>query len=87
MGKLAEMDETNFERVFELNAKGSCLCMKEAAKRLNDNARSITISSCLVARPQTGFGFYIAGQAAVAAMTKALAMELGDRNFRSRAGG
>lgn len=81
VGKLAEMDETNFDRVFGLNTKGSFLCMKEAAKRLNDNARIVNISSCLVARPQPGFGLYIASKAAVEAMTKVLAMELGDRNI------
>lgn len=79
VGNLVEMDEASFDKVFGLNAKGSFLCMKEAAKRLNDNGRIINISSCLVPRPQPGFGLYIASKAAVEAMGKVLAMELGDR--------
>lgn len=81
VGKLAEMNEANFDKVFGLNTKGSFLCMKEAAQRLSDNGRIVNISSCLVARPQAGFGLYIASKAAVEAMTKVLAMELGDRHI------
>lgn len=81
VGKIAEMDETNFDKVFGLNTKGSFFCMKEAAKRLNDNGRIINISSCLVPRPQPGFGIYISSKAAIESMSKVLAMELGDRNI------
>lgn len=81
VGKLAEMDEANFDKVFGLNSKGSFFCMKEAATRLNDNGRIINISSCLVPRPQPGFSLYIASKAAIESMTKVLAIELGDRNI------
>ena len=81
VGKLTQMDEASFDKIFGLNTKGSFLCMKEAAQRVNDNGRIINISSCLVARPQPGFGLYIASKAAVEAMGKVLAMELGDRNI------
>lgn len=81
VGKLAEMDEANFDKVFGLNAKGSFFCMKEAANRLNDNGRIINISSCLVPRPQPGFSLYIASKAAIESMSKVLAMELGDRHI------
>lgn len=81
VGKIAEMDETNFDKTFGLNTKGSFFCMKEAAKRLNDNGRIINISSCLVPRPQPGFGIYISSKAAIESMSKVLAMELGDRNI------
>lgn len=81
VGKIAEMDETNFDKTFGLNTKGSFFCMKEAATRLNDNGRIINISSCLVPRPQPGFGIYISSKAAIESMSKVLAMELGDRNI------
>lgn len=81
VGKLVEMEEANFDKVFGLNTKGSFFCMKEAAKRLNENGRMINISSCLVPRPQPGFSIYISSKAAVEAMGKVLAMELGDRNI------
>ncbi|KST61892.1 SDR family oxidoreductase [Mastigocoleus testarum] len=81
VGKLAEMDEAAFDKVFGLNTKGTFFCMKEAAKRLKDNGRIVTVSSGLVVRPQPGFSLYIGSKAAVESMSKVLAMELGDRNI------
>lgn len=81
VGNLAEMDEAAFDKVFGLNTKGTFFCMKEAAKRLNDKGRIVSISSGLVVRPQPGFGLYIGSKAAVEAMSKVLAMELGKRGI------
>lgn len=81
VGKLVEMDEAKFDKVFALNAKGSFLCMKEAATKLKKNGRIINISTCLVPRPQPNFGLYIASKAAVEAMGRVLAMELGELNI------
>ena len=81
VGKLADMDEAAFDKVFGLNTKGTFFCLKEAAQRLNNNGRIINVSSCLVVRPQPGFGLYIGSKAAVEAMGKVLAMELGERNI------
>ena len=78
VGKFADMDEAAFDKVFGLNTKGTFFCMKEAAKRLNNNGRIITVSSGLVVRPQPGFGLYIGSKAAVESMTKVLALELGE---------
>ncbi|MBD2774281.1 glucose 1-dehydrogenase [Iningainema tapete] len=81
VGPLAEMDEKTFDKVFGLNAKGTFLCMKEAAHRLNQNGRIVNISSGLVVRPQAGFGLYIGSKAAVELMGKVLSMEVGDRGI------
>jgi 3-oxoacyl-[acyl-carrier protein] reductase len=79
VGPLAEMDEKAFDKVFGLNTKGTFLCMKEAAHRINQNGRIVNISSGLVVRPQPGFGLYIGSKAAVELMGKVLSMELGER--------
>lgn len=81
VGPLAEMDEDAFDKVFGLNVKGTFLCMKEGARRLNQNGRIVNISSGLVVRPQPGFGLYIGSKAAVELMGKVLSMELGERNI------
>ncbi len=81
VGKLADMDEAAFDKVFGLNTKGTFFCLKEAATRLNNNGRIVTISSGLVVRPQPGFGLYISSKAAVESMSKVLALELGERNI------
>ena len=81
VGKLADMDEAAFDKVFGLNTKGTFFCMKEAATRLNDNGRIVTISSGLVVRPQPGFGLYLSSKAAVESMSKVLSLELGERGI------
>ena len=80
-GPLAEMDEESFDKVFGLNAKGAFFCMREAARRLNDNGRIVNISSGLVVRPMPGFSLYVGSKAAVELMGKVLSMELGDRGI------
>jgi len=80
-GAIAETDEESFDKVFNLNAKGTFFCMKEAAQRMNNNGRIVNISSGLVVSPIAGFSLYIASKAAVELMGKVLSMELGDRNI------
>ncbi|XP_022155882.1 NADPH-dependent aldehyde reductase-like protein, chloroplastic isoform X2 [Momordica charantia] len=67
-----------FDRIFSVNAMGSFLCCKEAAKRVKGDGggRIIMISSSAVAAPSPGIGAYTASKAAVEAMTKTLAKEL-----------
>ena len=81
VGKLADMDEATFDKVFGLNTKGTFFCLKEAAQRLNDNGRIVTITSALVVWPQPGFGLYISSKAAVEAMSKVMSLELGERGI------
>jgi 3-oxoacyl-[acyl-carrier protein] reductase len=81
VGTISEMDETAFDKVFGLNAKGAFFCMKEAARRLNNNGRIVNISSGLVVRPMPGFSLYCGSKAAVELMSKVLAMELGERGI------
>lgn len=80
-GPIAEMDEAMFDKVFGLNAKGTFLCLKEAANRLNNNGRIVNVSSGLVVRPMPGFGLYCGSKAAIELIGKVLSMELGDRGI------
>jgi 3-oxoacyl-[acyl-carrier protein] reductase len=80
-GAIAETDEADFDKVFGLNAKGTFLCMKEAARRLNQNGRIVNISSGLVIRPMAGFSLYCGSKAAIEMMGKVLSMEVGDRGI------
>ncbi|MBD6620889.1 SDR family oxidoreductase [Komarekiella sp. 'clone 1'] len=80
-GPVAKMDEAAFDKVFGLNAKGTFLCMKEAANRLNNNGRIVNISSGLVVRPMPGFSLYCGSKVAIELIGKVLSMELGDRGI------
>lgn len=75
---IAETTVEGFDNIFGVNAKGTFLCCKEAAKKVKrgGGGRIITFSSSLAAVFQPGYGAYTASKAAVEAMTKILAKEL-----------
>jgi 3-oxoacyl-[acyl-carrier protein] reductase len=75
---VVETDEADFDKVFGLNAKDTFLCMKEAARRLN-NGRIVNISSGLVVHLMAGFSFYCGSKAAIEMMSKVLSIEVGAR--------
>ncbi|KAK7286534.1 hypothetical protein RJT34_21592 [Clitoria ternatea] len=68
----------SFDRTFNVNARGSFLCAKEAANRLKrgGGGRIILLTTSMAAALRPGFGAYAAAKAAVEAMTKILAKEL-----------
>jgi 3-oxoacyl-[acyl-carrier protein] reductase len=73
---LATMQEADFDRVMETNTKGMFLVLREAARRLKEDARIVSVSTTLCAAPRPGLGAYIASKAAVEALTQVLAREL-----------
>jgi 3-oxoacyl-[acyl-carrier protein] reductase len=81
IGAIADMDDDAFDRMFDLNAKGAFFCMREAARRLNDNGRIVNISSGLVVRPPAGYGLYVGSKVAVEHIGKVLSIELGSRGI------
>jgi 3-oxoacyl-[acyl-carrier protein] reductase len=83
---LENVTEEHFHRQFNLNVLGLILATQEAAKQFNSNGGSvINISSVAsTATPPTG-SVYSATKAAVDAVTKALAKELGPRKIRVNA--
>ena len=81
LGAIADFDDDAFDKMFGLNTKGAFFCMREAARRLNDNGRIVNISSGLVVRPTVGYGLYVASKGAVEHMGKVLSIELGDRGI------
>jgi 3-oxoacyl-[acyl-carrier protein] reductase len=44
IGATADMDNDAFDKTFGLNAKDAFFCMREAARRLNNNGRIVNIS-------------------------------------------
>ncbi|KAM0951899.1 putative short-chain dehydrogenase/reductase SDR, NAD(P)-binding domain superfamily [Dioscorea sansibarensis] len=70
--------ESEWDKTFNVNAKGTFLCCQEAAKRLvcGGGGRIINFSSSLVGSNLTGYGAYIASKAAVEGLTRVLAKEL-----------
>ncbi|XP_010672066.2 NADPH-dependent aldehyde reductase-like protein, chloroplastic [Beta vulgaris subsp. vulgaris] len=75
---LFDIETSEFDRIFSVNARGTFLCIKEAANRVKrgGGGRIVTVSSSLTASFGVGYGAYTASKAAVDAMTKILAKEL-----------
>ncbi|KAL0925891.1 hypothetical protein M5K25_004265 [Dendrobium thyrsiflorum] len=67
-----------WERVFNVNAKGTFLCCREGARRLvkGGGGRIITMSSSTVGSIREGYGAYAATKAAIEVMTRVMAKEL-----------
>ncbi|KAL6005204.1 hypothetical protein ACLOJK_005766 [Asimina triloba] len=75
---LASTSEEDWDRIFDVNAKGSFLCCKEAANRLKrgGGGRIICLSSSMVGGLRPGYAAYAASKSAVETMIRILAKEL-----------
>jgi 3-oxoacyl-[acyl-carrier protein] reductase len=83
---LEQVDEEHFHKQFNLNVLGLVLASKEAAKYFDGGGGSIINISSLVSKSAVPNAVvYTATKAAVDAVTKALAKELGPRKIRVNA--
>ena len=78
---ITNTDDDTFDKTFGLNTRGAFFCMREAARRVNNNGRIVNISSGLVVSPPAGYGLYAGSKSAVEKMSKVLSIELGDRGI------
>ncbi len=77
---LSEIDDGHIQRQFDLNVRGLIYACQEAAGWFDGDGRIINLSS-VVALGVTGGAVYAATKAAVNAITRSLAAELGDRQI------
>jgi 3-oxoacyl-[acyl-carrier protein] reductase len=83
---LEQVDEEHFHKQFDLNVLGVVLASKEAAKYFDGKGGSIVNVSSIVSKAAPPNAVvYSATKAAVDAVTKSLAKELGPRNIRVNA--
>lgn len=76
---VVEMDEEEWDRVLDTNAKGTFLVCREAARRLISQGAAgkiLTISSGAWRGARLGAAHYCASKAAVVLLTRVLALEL-----------
>ena len=80
---LEEVTVDHFHKQFDLNVLGLILASQEAAKLFgSDGGNIVNISSVVASNPAATASVYSATKAAVDAVTKALAKELGPRKIR-----
>jgi 3-oxoacyl-[acyl-carrier protein] reductase len=83
---LEEVTVDHFRRQFDLNVLGLLLSSQEAARLFGpDGGNIVNVSSLVASNPLASASVYSATKAAVDAVTKALAKELGPRKIRVNA--
>lgn len=78
---IASATDDDLDQHCAVNLGGTFRGMREAAKRLQNAGRIISISSSVVGLYQPSYGLYAATKAAIEAMTHVLAKELGPRGI------
>jgi 3-oxoacyl-[acyl-carrier protein] reductase len=76
-----DITESDFDRVFNTNAKGTFFALQEAAKHINDGGRIISLSSGATKQSIPTGGLYAASKAAIEQFSFALSKELGHRGI------
>jgi len=78
---VADVTEEDFDLLFRVNTKGPYFVLRDAARRIADNGRIITISSNTTTVPQLGVGLYGTSKVATGYLARVLALELGPRGI------
>ena len=80
LANIADTDDAAFDRMIDINLKGSFNTMREAAKLIRPGGRIINFSTSIVGTLLPTYAVYAATKAGVEAMTAILAKELRGRN-------
>jgi 3-oxoacyl-[acyl-carrier protein] reductase len=81
LSPIAEEDDARFDRMIDINLKGTFNTLREAAKRMRSGGRIINFSTSVLGVNLPGYGAYVATKAAVEAMTRVLTNEMRGRNI------
>ncbi|KAK0351323.1 hypothetical protein LTR94_025398 [Friedmanniomyces endolithicus] len=76
---LADMSEEAFDRLSNINFKGTFLGLQQAARTVIDGGRIIAVASTIASYPPPGSAVYAATKAAVRLMAQVLSLEVGER--------
>lgn len=76
---VTDFTEEQFDRVFNINVKGSYLTMQQAARHIADNGRIIFISSSTTTSPVPGMAVYGGSKTTPKYLVEILAQEIGHR--------
>lgn len=78
---LVEYSESEYDRLFAVNAKAAFFCMREAAKRMEDEGRIINVVTTILAATMPMYAAYAGSKAPVEDFTRALAKEIAPRGI------
>jgi 3-oxoacyl-[acyl-carrier protein] reductase len=78
---LATASEEDFDAILSTNVRGAFNVLKQAAARVPDGGRIVTLSTSVIALSFPNYGPYAASKAAVEVLTRTLANELRGRQI------
>ncbi|MFC8715178.1 SDR family oxidoreductase [Streptomyces sp. NPDC057197] len=78
---MTEITEEEYDRLFAVNSKAAFLVMREAARRIEDGGKIITVVTSLLAAYTGLYAGYAGSKAPVEHFTRALSKELFGRNI------
>jgi 3-oxoacyl-[acyl-carrier protein] reductase len=78
---IKDLDDEMLSEQLDTNLRGTINGMREAARRIRDGGRIVSMSSTTLALNPPTYGIYNATKAAVEALTRVLAKELGHRQI------
>jgi 3-oxoacyl-[acyl-carrier protein] reductase len=81
MKPLVDLTVAEFDRVFDLNARGTCFVMQQAARRLSDGGRLVVTSSGGTRMLFRENAVYLGSKGAVEQFVRGLAQEVGERGI------
>lgn len=79
--EIADITDREFDRIVDINFKSVFYTLREAATKLSDNGRVVTISSTVTSMMLPKYGAYAATKAAIEQLTKVFAREMGMRGI------
>jgi 3-oxoacyl-[acyl-carrier protein] reductase len=79
--KIADISDEEFDRVLNVNIKGVFYGLREAATRLADGGRVVSLSSTVTRLMLPNYGAYAASKGAVEQLTRIFARETGERGI------
>ena len=80
---LGKITEEHFDKLFDLNVKGTVFTVQKALTLINDGGSIVLIGSVASVKGTPAFGTYGATKAAVRNLVRTWTMELKDRRIRS----
>ena len=80
-GLIADTTDAQWDDYMAVNLRGTFQVIREAARRLPDSGRLITVSSVNTVLPAPGIGLYAAAKGALEQLTAVAARELGARGI------
>ncbi|MGQ5521968.1 SDR family oxidoreductase [Chitinimonas sp. PSY-7] len=78
---IVEIEEAEYDAIFNLNTKAAFFVLREAGRRLRDNGRILNLGTSLLAATTGGYGAYAGSKAPLEDFTRALAKEVGSRGI------